>query len=63
MARKGITIELLLSRLLEEEGQDLVEYALIIALLTFATVAGTGTVAASINSVISNIATAVSSNT
>jgi pilus assembly protein Flp/PilA len=63
MARKSTTLELLLSHLLDEEGQDLVEYALIIALIAFASVAGTGTVASSINSMINNVANAVSNNT
>jgi len=53
----------LASHLLDDEGQDLVEYALIIALLAFATVAGSGTVSASIKNAISGLATAVSNNT
>jgi pilus assembly protein Flp/PilA len=37
--------------LIQEDGQDLVEYALLIALLGFACVAGMGTLANGINSV------------
>ena len=39
-----------------EEGQDLVEYALLIALIAFACTAGMGTLATSINSAFSAIA-------
>jgi pilus assembly protein Flp/PilA len=38
-----------------EEGQDLVEYALVVALIGFAAVAGMGTLANDINSAFSNI--------
>jgi pilus assembly protein Flp/PilA len=39
-----------------EEGQDLVEYALLIALIAFACTAGMGTLASSINSAFHSIA-------
>jgi len=38
-----------------EEGQDLVEYALVVALIGFAAVAGMGTLANDINTAFSNI--------
>jgi pilus assembly protein Flp/PilA len=38
-----------------EEGQDLVEYALVVALIGFAAVTGMGTLANDINSAFSNI--------
>ncbi len=38
-----------------QEGQDLVEYALVVALIGFAAVAGMGTLANDINSAFSNI--------
>jgi pilus assembly protein Flp/PilA len=41
--------------MLQEEGQDLVEYALVVALIGFAAVAGMGTLANDINSAFSNI--------
>ena len=39
-----------------DEGQDLVEYALLIALIAFACTAGMGTLANSINAAFSSIA-------
>jgi len=39
----------------EEEGQGLVEYALLIALIAFASVAGMGQLASSINSAFNRI--------
>jgi len=41
--------------MMQEEGQDLVEYALVVALIGFAAVAGMGTLANDINSAFSNI--------
>ena len=40
----------IIQALIEEDGQDLVEYALLIALLAFACIAGMGTLANGINS-------------
>ena len=40
----------LLKTLVQEHGQDLVEYALVVALIAFATTAGMKTVASDINS-------------
>jgi pilus assembly protein Flp/PilA len=39
-----------------EEGQDLVEYALVVALIAFAATAGMGSLATSINGAFSQIA-------
>ena len=39
-----------------DEGQDLVEYALVVALIAFAATAGMGSLATSINGAFSNIA-------
>ena len=39
-----------------EEGQDLVEYALVVALIAFAATAGMGSLATSINGAFSTIA-------
>jgi Flp pilus assembly pilin Flp len=58
-----LTVKRLISRLLDDKGQDLVEYVLILGLLALATVAGSGTVRASINSAVSSVAAAVSANT
>jgi len=41
--------------MLQDEGQDLVEYALVVALIGFAAVAGVGTLANDINTAFSNI--------
>ena len=43
--------------LLDENGQDLIEYVLIVALIAFAATVGMNTVASSINSAFSNIGT------
>ena len=50
------------SRVLREEhGQDLIEYALVVALIAFAATAGMSTVAADINLAFSNIGTKLTS--
>jgi pilus assembly protein Flp/PilA len=48
----SVKIQNLLSR---EEGQDLIEYALVVALIAFAATAGMTTVAGNINTAFSNI--------
>jgi pilus assembly protein Flp/PilA len=40
----------------EEDGQDLVEYALVLALVSFAATAGMNTIAAALNTAFSNVA-------
>jgi pilus assembly protein Flp/PilA len=45
----------------EESGQDLIEYALVVALVAFAATAGMSSLAAGINQAFSNIATTLSS--
>ncbi len=45
----------------EESGQDLIEYALVVALIAFAAVVGMNTVATGINSAFSKIASKLSS--
>ena len=42
--------------LLDESGQDLIEYALVVALVAFAATAGMSTLAVGINGAFSNIA-------
>ena len=44
----------------DEQGQDLIEYALIVALIAFAATVGMGTVANGINTAFSHIATRLS---
>ena len=46
-----------LSILLNEEGQDLIEYALIVALVAFAATAGMSTLATAINTAFTNVGT------
>jgi pilus assembly protein Flp/PilA len=41
--------------LLDEDGQDLIEYALVVALIAFAATAGMNTLATDINQAFSNI--------
>jgi pilus assembly protein Flp/PilA len=41
--------------LMNEEGQDLIEYALVVALIAFAATAGMGTLATAINGAFKNI--------
>lgn len=45
-----------------EEGQDLVEYALLIALIAFAAIAGMGKLANDINTAFSGIGATLNSN-
>ena len=45
--------------LVREDGQDLVEYALLIALLAFGCAAGMGTLASSINAAFNSVASAL----
>ena len=43
--------------LLNEEGQDLIEYALVVALVAFSATAGMSSLAAAINSAFSSVGT------
>ena len=43
----------------QQEGQDLVEYALLVALIAFGCTAGMGTLATSINNAFNSIASAL----
>ena len=45
-----------------EEGQDLVEYALVVALVSFGAITGMGAVATHINEVFCGVATTFTSN-
>lgn len=45
------------SLMVEDEGQDLIEYALVVALIAFAATAGMGTLATSINVAFGHIGT------
>lgn len=47
--------------LTNEDGQDLIEYALVVALIAFAATAGMGSLATDINTAFSNIGTSLTS--
>ncbi|MEO8657329.1 MAG: Flp family type IVb pilin [Bryobacteraceae bacterium] len=47
----------------DEQGQDLIEYALVVALIAFAAVSGMNTVATKINTAFSNIGTKLTTYT
>ena len=55
-------IENLKSALLQQDGQDLIEYALVVSLIAFAAIAGMGTLANDINTAFTNIGTTLTSN-
>jgi pilus assembly protein Flp/PilA len=52
----------ILKVLVREEGQDLVEYALIVALIALAATAGMGSLASSINGAFTTLGTTLSSS-
>jgi pilus assembly protein Flp/PilA len=45
-----------------EEGQDLIEYALVVALIAFAAIGGMGSLAKAINTAFTNIGTTLNSS-
>ena len=51
------------SLMLREDGQDLIEYALVVALIAFAATAGMGSLANSINSAFAQIGTTLNTYT
>jgi pilus assembly protein Flp/PilA len=56
---KELLLRLYLKRLMfrQEDGQDLIEYALVVALIAFAATVGMSSVASSINIAFTNIGT------
>jgi pilus assembly protein Flp/PilA len=54
------TLELLKNFHAEESGQDLVEYALVLAAIAFAVVSGSGSLAAVLNNALTAINTKIS---
>ena len=52
-------LSVMLRILKDENGQDLIEYALVVALIAFAATAGMSTLAADINTAFSNMGTKV----
>jgi pilus assembly protein Flp/PilA len=55
MKDKLLKLSVMLQILKDENGQDLIEYALVVALIAFAATAGMSTVAADINLAFTNI--------
>lgn len=49
-----------IKNLMSEDGQDLVEYALVVALIAFGATAGMRTLATKVNSTFTNISTSLS---
>ena len=54
-----LKLSVMLQILKDESGQDLIEYALVVALIAFAATAGMGSLAASLNQAFTNIGTKV----
>jgi pilus assembly protein Flp/PilA len=52
-----------LKSLLREEGQDLIEYALVVALIAFGASVGMKSVATGLNTAFNNISTALTTDT
>lgn len=63
MRKAILRLSVLAQALKQEHGQDLIEYALVVALIAFAATAGMGAVAAQINQAFINIGTTLSSYT
>ena len=59
MKDKLLKLSVMLQLLKEESGQDLIEYALVVALIAFAATAGMSTLATDINTAFSNMGTKV----
>jgi pilus assembly protein Flp/PilA len=57
MKDKLLRLSVMLQILKDESGQDLIEYALVVALIAFAATAGMGSLATSINLAFTNIGT------
>jgi pilus assembly protein Flp/PilA len=57
-----VKAQIIRESLKKEDGQDLIEYALVVALIAFAATAGMSTVAGGINTAFNKIATKLSAN-
>jgi pilus assembly protein Flp/PilA len=62
MLKLYIKMQNLKSSLMQEEGQDLVEYALVVALIALAATAGMNTLASDINKAFTSIGTTLSTD-
>jgi pilus assembly protein Flp/PilA len=63
MKDKLLMLSVMLQILKDESGQDLIEYALAVALIGFISIAGLSSVAAAINTAFMNIGTKISTYT
>ena len=62
MLKLYISVQKLKMYLAQEEGQDLVEYALVVALIALAATAGMNTLASDISNAFSNIGTTLNND-
>ena len=60
MKDKFLKLSVMLQILKDENGQDLIEYALVVALIAFAATAGMSTLAGGINTAFGHISTKLS---
>jgi pilus assembly protein Flp/PilA len=56
-----LKLSVMLQILKDENGQDLIEYALVVALIAFAATAGMSTLATAINTAFTNVGTTLGS--
>ena len=56
-----LKLSVMLQILKDENGQDLIEYALVVALIAFAATAGMSTLATAINTAFTNVGSTLSS--
>jgi pilus assembly protein Flp/PilA len=63
MKETMLKLSIKLQSLLQDEGQDLIEYALVVALIAFAATAGMSTLAGDINTAFANIGTTLTTYT
>jgi pilus assembly protein Flp/PilA len=61
MKDKLLKLSVMLQILKDEHGQDLIEYALVVALIAFAATAGMGTLASAINTAFGKMGTKLGS--
>lgn len=62
MHSRGNLYLALRSLILREEGQDLVEYALVVALIAFGAITGMGVLASGLNNAFSQISSTLTAN-
>jgi pilus assembly protein Flp/PilA len=61
MKDRLLKLSVMLQALRDENGQDLIEYALVVALIAFAATAGMNTLATAINTAFANVGTTLGS--